>query len=119
MTTPDQHQANKSASLPSEINIDWVDIIKQWKASGMPQTAYCEANDINYNQFVYQNAKLSVRAKASSKLLPVKITHLEQTATVQNNFVLHYPSGLKLHIPVNAHPEAIKTLINCLEKQQC
>jgi hypothetical protein len=120
MTTLDQHQANKSASLTSEINIDWVNIIKQWKISGMPQTAYCKANDINYNQFVYQNAKLSVRAaKGSSKLLPVKITHPEKTVTVQNNFVLHYSSGLKLHIPVNAHPEAIKTIINCLEKQQC
>lgn len=117
MTAPDQHQVNKPESLTSEINIDWVTIIKQWKISGMPQTAYCKANDINYNQFVYQNAKLSVRAKASTKLLPVKITHPEQAHTVQNNFVLQYPSGLKLHIPVNAHPGAIKTLINCLEKQ--
>jgi hypothetical protein len=29
---------------------------------------------------------------------------------------LHYSSGLKLQIPINAHPEAIKALINCLEK---
>lgn len=119
MTTPDQHQANKSESLPSETNIDWVSIIKRWKTSGMPQTAYCKANDINYNQFIYQNARLSARAKVSSKLLPVKITHPEQVVTAQNNFVLHYPSGLKLHIPVNAHPEAIKMLITCLEKKSC
>jgi len=119
MTEPDQHQANKSVSLAQETNIDWVSIIKQWKTSGMPQATYCDANNINYNQFVYQNAKLSARAKGSSKLLPVKITHPEQVVTAQNNFILHYPNGLKLHIPVNAHPAAIKTLINCLEKQQC
>ena len=119
MTTPDQPQENNPAPPPSEINIDWINIIKQWKTSGMPQAVYCKANDINYNQFVYQNAKLSAHTKSSSKLLPVKITHPEQTATVQNNFVLHYPSGLKLYIPVNAHPEAIKIIIHCLEKQRC
>lgn len=117
MTAPDQHQADKSELRASETNIDWVSIIKQWKASGISQVAYCEANNINYNQFVYQNARLSARAKASSKLLPVKITHPEQAAITPNNFILHYPNGLKLHIPVNAHPEAIKTLINCLERK--
>lgn len=116
MIAPNQHQSNKSESTPSDTNIDWVNIIKQWKTSGLSQAAYCEVNKINFNQFVYQNAKLSVRAKASSKLLPVKVTQYEPALTAQNNFVLHYSSGLKLHIPVNAHPEAIKALINCLEK---
>src|SRR3990167_3956773 len=108
MTAPDQHQESKPESLSSEANVDWVSIIKQWKASGLSQVAYCKENNINYNQFVYQNARLSSRAKASSKLLPVKITHSDQVVTAQNNFILQYPSGLKLHIPVNAHPEAIK-----------
>lgn len=116
MIPPNQHQSNKSESIQSDINIDWINIIKQWKISGLPQAAYCEVNKINYNQFVYQNAKLSVRTKASSKLLPVKVTQYELASTAQNNFVLHYSSGLKLYIPVNAHPEAIKALINCLEK---
>ena len=116
MTTPNQHQSNKSEFISSDTIIDWANIIKQWKTSGLPQAAYCEANKINYNQFVYQNAKLSVRTKASSKLLPVKITQHEPAVTAQSNFVLHYSSGLKLQIPINAHPEAIKALINCLEK---
>ncbi len=115
MLSPDQHQSNKSKSLSSDINTDWLNIIKQWKTSNLPQAAYCEENNINYNQFVYQNAKLSARTKSSSKLLPVKIIQHEPASSVQNNFFLHYPSGLKLYIPVNAHPEAIKTLINCLE----
>lgn len=117
MTTPDQHQESKLDSSASETNIDWVSIVTQWKTSGLSQVAYCKENNINYNQFVYQNARLSARSRASSKLLPVKITHPEQVVTAQNNFILHYPSGLRLHIPVNAHPEAIKALINCLEKQ--
>lgn len=115
MTTHGEQQENKPESLLSEINIDWVSIIKRWKASGMSQTAYCAANNINYNQFVYQNAKLLARSKSNAKLLPVKMTHHDQAHSIQNNFVLHYPSGLKLHIPVNAHPEAIRTLINCLK----
>lgn len=116
MITPNQHQSDKSESIPSDTNIDWVNIIEQWKASGLPQAVYCEANKINYNQFAYQKAKLSIHSKASSKLLPVKLTQHESASTAQNNFVLHYSSGLKVHIPVNAHPEAIKVLINCLEK---
>ena len=116
MITPNQHQSNKSESIPSETNIDWVNIIKQWKTSGLSQAAYCEVNEINYNQFTYQNTKLLTRSKTSSKLLPVKVTQHESASTAQNNFVLHYSSGLKLYIPVNAHPEAIKALINCLEK---
>lgn len=116
MITPNQHQSNKSESTPSATNIDWVNIIKQWKISGLPQAAFCEINKINYNQFIYQNAKLSVHTKTNSKLLPVKVTQHESVSTAQNNFVLHYSSGLKLYIPVNAHPEAIKALINCLEK---
>jgi hypothetical protein len=119
MTTPDHHQSNQCKPLASDKSIDWVTIIKQWKASGMSQVAYCKVNDINYNQFVYQNAKLSANTKPSPKLLPIKISHPEQTMTAQNNFILHYPSGLKLHIPVNAHPDAIKALIHCLEMQQC
>ena len=119
MAAPDQPQKNQFESLASEINIDWASVIKQWKTSGMSQTAYCKANDINYNQFVYQSSKLSAHAKTSSKLLPIKITHPEQVVTAQNNFILHYPGGLKLQIPVNSHPEAIKTLINCLDKQRC
>lgn len=119
MTTQDQHQSTKAESLPSDKNIDWVNIIKQWKISGLSQVAYCEANNINYSQFVYQNAKLSTRTRTSSKLLPVTITQNEPTSSVQNNFVLYYPSGLRLHIPINAHPEAIKSLISCLEKRSC
>lgn len=95
MTTPDQHLSNKSVSQPSEANIDWANIIKQWKASGLSQARYCKANDIHYNQCVYQNAKLSARTKASSKLLRVKITHHEAAPAALNNFVLHYADGFE------------------------
>lgn len=93
---------------------DWTDIIRQWRSSGMTQLDYCKANNINRNQFVYQSAKLSARAKASSKLMPVKVTQPDQSIPVQNYFVLHYPCGLKLHIPINANQEAIRVLIDCL-----
>ena len=119
MTTQDQHLPTKAESLPSETNIDWPNIIKHWRISGLSQATYCEANNINYNQFVYQNTKLSARTRASSKLLPVKVTQNEPASAMLNNFVLYYPSGLKLHIPVNAHPEAIKSLIDCLETRSC
>lgn len=115
MTTSDQHKSDKSISLSSEKNVDWASIIKQWKISSMPQTAYCKENDINYNQFVYQVSKISARAKANPKLLPLKVTPPDNVIPVQNNFMLYYPSGLKLQIPINVHPDAIKALLNCIE----
>jgi hypothetical protein len=119
MAASAQQQTNHTESLASEKSIDWVSIIKQWRASGLSRVTYCRSNNINYNQFVYQKAKLSGAAKPSSKLLPIKLSHPEQSVATQNTFILCYPSGLKLHIPINAHPEAIKTLISCLEKQTC
>jgi hypothetical protein len=115
MTTAGRSQKIQSESTLTTNQTDWVNIIKQWKASGMSQSAYCEANNINYNQFVYQSAKLSARTQSNSKLLPVKVTQPDHVAPVQNNFILHYPSGLKLQIPINAHPDAIKALLNCIE----
>jgi hypothetical protein len=113
MTAIEQPQAVQSDPASTATQIDWAHIIKQWKSSGMSQSAYCKANNINYNQFIYQNAK-QVRAKVGSTLLPVHVIQSDNINTGQHNFMLQYPSGLKLHIPINTHPEAIKALLNCL-----
>lgn len=111
MTTANEYS---SGTQPTQNKIDWVDIIKRWKTSGLSQMAYCKANNISFNQFNYQQSKLSAQAKP--KLLPVNIMPNTQDAvTTPNNFILHYPNGIKLHIPVNAHPEAIKAMLSCLE----
>jgi hypothetical protein len=114
MTTLDQQQSTNHESALTQPTLDWIDIVKRWKKSGLSQTAYCKANNISVNQFTYQQAKLSARTQSSAKLLPVNIVPSEIPLAAQNNFVLHYPTGIKLHIPINAHPEAIKTLLACL-----
>ena len=114
MSTIANAKTSEAASALTEAQVDWIDIIKQWKSSGLSQPAYCKANHINYNQFIYQNSKLSARGKSHPKLLPIKIAQTNSFTPVQNNFVLFYPGGLKLHIPINAHPEAIKVVLNCL-----
>ncbi len=116
MTTANEHS---SSSQPTQTKIDWVDIIKRWRTSGLSQMAYCKANNILFNQFNYQHSKLSAQAKTKPKLLPVNIMPNTQAGVTPNNFILHYPNGMKLHIPVNAHPEAIKALLSCLETRQC
>jgi hypothetical protein len=114
MSAQGQNQLTTPEYSSPGIKIDWINIIKQWKSSGLSQMSYCKANNINYNQFVYQNAKLLSRSKSNPKLLPIKISQIDSPLPTQNNFVLIYPNGLKLHIPLSAHPEAIKTLIHCL-----
>jgi hypothetical protein len=119
MTTINQHQSTYSEPQPPQPKIDWVDIIKHWKISGMSQAAYCKANNIKLNQFTYQNVKLSSRAKTNSKWLPVRVMQSKQATAIPSIFVIHYPNGMRLHIPVNAHPEAIKALLICLGTRQC
>ena len=114
MSTVEQVQEIQHKTA-SEREIDWITIIKRCRASGLSQSAYCKMNKINYNQFVYQKSKISARSKANAKLLPVKVTQSDPIIPAQNNFMLHYPNGLKLSIPVNASQEAIKALLNCLE----
>ena len=116
MTAANEHS---TSTQPAQNKIDWVDIITRWKTSGVSQMAYCKANNISFNQFNYQQSKLSAHAKAKPKLLPVNIMPNPQVGSTPNNFILYYPNGMKLHIPVNAHPEAIKAILNCLERREC
>ena len=103
--------------LSAQSKISWNDIIEQWKTSGMSQVAFCNAHDINYNQFIHQRSKISSAAQRKNKLLPVNVLPNTSTGSTGSNFILHYPNGIKLTIPVNAHPEAIKTLLLCLESR--
>lgn len=121
MIITDQPQVTSPETPLPATKIDWASIIQQWKSSGLSQPAYCESNNINYNQFTYQNAKLAAKSKAktSSKLLPVKMTQTHPVGNVQNYFIVHYPNGLKLHIPINACSSAINVLLNCLGEQSC
>src|SRR3990167_2905319 len=106
MTTENQHTAINQTSGIVQRTVDWAETIKCWKLSGLSQVAYCKANNISINQFTYQYAKLSTRDKSNSKLLPINLVGNEQINVATNHFVLHYPNGTKVHIPVNAHPDA-------------
>jgi hypothetical protein len=115
----DQSQSKQPGSRFVKQQSDWIKIIEQWKASGMSQSDYCDANQINYHQFIYQHGKISGRIKTKSKLLPVKVSQFEHAAPEKNHFMLHYPNGLKLYIPVNTHPTVIKAFLACMEKPSC
>lgn len=117
--TTDQSQSKQTKSYVVEQQSEWIKIIEAWKASGMSQSDYCDINQINYHQFVYQHGKLSGRIKTKSKLLPVKVSQTEQVMPDKNHFILQYPNGLKLSIPVNTHPAVIKAFLTCLEKPSC
>lgn len=111
-----QSHSNQAKSHSIKQAFDWIKIIDEWKASGMSQSDYCNANQINYHQFVYQHGKITGRTKTNSKLLPIKVSHTDYVTPEQNHFMLHYPDGLKLYIPVNTHPTVIKAFLTCLER---
>lgn len=118
--TTDQSRSKQKKPYFVKQPSDWIKIIEEWKASSMSQSDYCDANQINYHQFIYQYGKISGRIRTKSKLLPVKVTESEHVAAVdKNHFMLQYPNGLKLSIPVNTHPTIIKAFLTCLENSSC
>jgi hypothetical protein len=95
--------------------IDWVNIIEQWKSSGLSQSAFCKTHNINYQQFNYHYSKQNPADKVKPKLLPINMLP-NRSSPITNHFMLHYPNGMKLSIPMDADPIVLKTLLTCLER---
>ena len=113
----DRIQLGKESNSQIKNKQDWEDIIKKWKLSSLSQMAFCREHNININQFSYQYLKKYKQAESIKKIMPVKI--IDQALPVANYFILHYPNGMKLQIPTNIAPDAIKALLNCLESNRC
>lgn len=69
----------------------WTNQIEAWKASGLTQAAYCDQNNINLNQLVYQ------KSKRDGKRTPSVVTASSGFASVAISS--HHDAGLKLTFP--------------------
>lgn len=100
---------------PSGSKFDWINTIEQWRTSGLSQSAYCRLNNINYQQFTYHRYKHNTKSKVKPKLIPVKMVPNHSPTSSLNHLILDYPSGIKLSIPMDVDPIALKALLSCLE----
>lgn len=107
-----------NAESITHTTINWNKINSEWEKSDLSQTAFCKITNTNYQQFVYQRARLKQETKnhqIAPKLLPVKIQHNTNKPSHNEPFILYYPNGLKLTIPNGADEHTLKQLLNYLE----
>jgi len=74
----------------------WTNHVEAWKLSGLTQVVYCDQNNINLNQLVYQKSKRDGKrspsvATASSGFASVAISSCHEAG-----LKLTFPSGIQL-----------------------
>lgn len=106
--------ASNPVSITKE-KLNWPLIIKQWNESNLSQSAFCKLHNVDYNQFLYNRSKITHNDGTKPRLLPVEILPNTTQSPLNNQFILHYPNGLKLSIPSSVDPVALKSLLSCLE----
>jgi hypothetical protein len=93
----------------------WRAQIDSWQASGQSQLAYCEANALNYPQFVYWRRKfrqptLAERSGSRQAFVPV----IAATPVTHEGLAVMLPNGVELR-GIHAHNVAVASqLLRCL-----
>lgn len=113
---PSISKLSKKSRTTSSQNLDWVSLIEQWKSSALSQNKFCESLGISRQLFSAHYNRLNKNEKPLAKFIPVKLTQeILPSPSAASNFVLLWPNGIKLSIPVNADKDTLKIIISCME----
>jgi len=95
---------------------DWPALCREWEKSGVPQKTFCRDKDISYVQFVYQRQRWKNKPAVPAKLLPVERVPLPsmEGQPRPSHFIVEWPSGIKLSIPMHADASTLITLLTTL-----
>ena len=99
--------------------LNWQSIMQEWETSGLRQREFCKARSLVYSQFMYHRGQLKKSESKPAELLPIQLVAEKQsipTPTTATPFVLQWPSGLRLSIPIGADSATLKTLLSYLER---
>ena len=112
----------------SNENINYLHHAKQWEGSGMNQVTYCHSHGINYFRFVHTRSKLrdanvkTNNAKPKKKFIPVRIssepvesTNFSKSMNKNNIFILRFPKGGSLEVPIDLNQPQLSQLFKALE----
>ena len=98
---------------PTEIlsKVQWSNLIKLQKQSGLSRLEFCQKHNITLNQFVYRKQQLEQSSLPSNTMLAKVLIHSENASKKQQtlapqsitHFVYQWPTGAKLIIPNNAN----------------
>jgi hypothetical protein len=86
-----------SKALSETLAARWRPLIEAWRRSGQTQKAFCQANDLSYDRFVYWRRKFAhgdadPGPRRSSALVPVTCTPMAPAAGLS----LLLPNGMEL-----------------------
>jgi len=105
--------------------IDWEKINEEYKSSGLSQKAFCQNKNIKFNQFTYQRQRLQQRNRIQNKLASI-IVHDDKlnltphrSVNSHKNFILEWPSGKRLIIPIDTNSQALNIVLTTLGRIEC
>ena len=95
----------------------WTIRLKEWRATGQSQKAYCEAHDLGYHQFSYWRRKLEgggrQRGKATvsnSGFVPVT----KSGDSSMGGLTISLPNGIQIKGVGAQHVDLMKSLVDSL-----
>lgn len=74
----------------------WTSQVEAWKVSGLTQAAYCDQNNINLNQLVYQKSKRDGKRQPSVATTPSGFASVAIPSRHDAGLTLTFPSGIQL-----------------------
>ncbi len=99
----------------------WRDHVERWGKSTLSQEAYCKAEGISYNSFVYWRGVFLSEAQIKpiqSTFTPVKVTSTQSTISdVPRIIQIKLLSGHHIYLPDTMKIENITALIQALSVQ--
>lgn len=108
----------------------WDAIIKEYKASGLSQPAFCKQNGLSLNQFHYRWAQHNLAKQAEKKTFildnnavvnsfePITITPSFSAPKEESNrmseLVIHLPNRIRCDVKMDLRTESFATLLKQL-----
>ena len=94
-------EAKERSSYESKQN-NWREVIKAYEVTGQSAAAYCQAQDLNYSQFVYYRKKFSQKKRQAF----IEVQARESTACK-----IHLSEGVRLDCQEWPSPQWLKALV--------
>lgn len=74
----------------------WSKHINAWKASGLTQAAYCEQQNLNLNQLIYQKSKLDGKHQPKNNVPSSGFAAVTVSPARSEGLTLTFPTGIQL-----------------------
>ncbi len=93
----------------------WANHIRDWKSSGLTQTAYCDRENIKVYQLSYQKSKIDGSSNKTPKAQPSKFAAVEVLSPCNEALTLTFSGGIQLSGIDAANLTVVKHLMEMLK----